>query len=162
MKNIIVRFEVIEIETTLEILENSNMDFDDDGDGNYEVYLEDGRLEQVVVLDPKGFFTESILYRFEGLGYYIDIESNYKLPPEDQKKVMLYDDSEHYPYLSSWRLYFDKNEQLTFDKDLINEIEKKIKLLYEDGDIGTYSPNGLSIQKLDTLNIIQKLDYYWD
>ena len=120
-------------------------------------------LNQALELEPEGFFTETILYRFDS-GFQLDFESNYRLSKEEQEKVEYYDEresgSDYYKYFCSWRCYYDNEENQTFDKKLIDIIDKEQEDLEEEG-YDMDSPNGVSLHRLDPSDFLKNLDYYW-
>ncbi len=158
-KKIIVEFEGIEIQTTLNIVEKNDYGYEENSFGNAIYSIDTGgdfRLNAALALEPTGFFTETCLHNFKS-GSIIEFESNFKVSKEDQKKIHQYRESDDgFPYVSSWYCYFDKNENQTFDKEII----KKIKIDFEKYGDGSYSPNGLSLQRLDPSDIVKPLEYY--
>ena len=164
-KKIKVKFEGsagLELETTLNLIKKHDMDYDPDDFGEFVVYMDAGRLEQCVQLEPTSFFTETRLYEYSS-GSFIEFESNYKVPKKDQKKIHQYGESdEHFPYVSSWDCYYDVNGNQTFDKEIIKKIKKDYDK-YWDPMLGgsSHCQNGLSIQRLDPSDFIKPTDYYW-
>ena len=154
-KIITVEYEGLELNTTLNILDDNNLFYEIE-DNKVSVYLESGRLEECCIMEPESYFNETIMHRFKS-GYVIGFESNYKVPKGDQSMLFDYSENDKYaPYISSWYCYFDNDDKLTNDKDLINKILKDAEGNFD----GTYSPNGLSIQRLDPLDIVKPLEYY--
>ena len=155
-KIITVEYEGLELNTTLNILDDNNLFYEIE-DNKVSVYLESSRLEECCIMEPESYFNETVMHRFKS-GYVIVFESNHKVPKGDQSMLFDYSENDKYaPYISSWYCYFDNDDKLTNDKDLINKILKDAEGNFD----GTYSPNGLSIQRLDPTNLIQDLDYYW-
>ena len=153
-KKIVVNFEGLKMETTLSIIEDNNISYEED-DGEFIVYFDDGRLDVAVLLEPNRFFVETIMYRLKS-GYRIDFESNYKVPKDQQNKIVDYQEGSYHPYISSWTTYYDTDEEQTFDKKIIKKIDEEFE---ESEDC---SPNGLSIQRLDPLDFLKPMRYYDD
>lgn len=156
-KKIVVNFEGLQMKTTLSIIEDNDMSYEED-DGEIIVYIDDGRLDQAVLLEPNSFFVQTILYRLKS-GWLIDFESNYRVPKDQQNKIVDYQeqDNSYYPYISEWTIYYDTDKQQTFDKKIIKKIDDE-----RDECGGSCSPNGLCIQRLDPLDFIKPMDYYYD
>ena len=151
-KKIVVNFEGLKMETTLSIIEDNNISYEDD-DGEIIVYFDDGRLDVAVLLEPNSFFVETIEYQRKS-GCRIDFESNYRVPKDKQNKIADYEEGfQSHPYISSWSIYYDNDNKQTFDKKLINIIDQE-----RDTDDDYGSPEGLCIQRLDPLS----MDYYYD
>ena len=149
----------VEIQTTFELLQKQDY-YDEQDDGTYIVNVEDDKLKHAVELEPEGFFTETILYRFDS-GYILCVESNYKLSKKEQEKVQFYyePDKPYSCYLSEWRCYYDKKENQTFDKKLMDIIDKEDEYIQEEGY--DFKTNGLSLQRLDPDDFLKDMDYYW-
>jgi hypothetical protein len=155
-KKIVVNFEGLKMETTLGIIEDNDMNYEEDY-GEIIVYIDDGRLDQAVLLEPNSFFVETIMYELKS-GCRIDFESNYKVPKDQQNKIVDYqeEDNSCHPYISSWTIYYNTDEEQTFDKKIIKKIDEEFD---ESEDC---SPNGLSIQRLDPLDFLKPMRYYDD
>ena len=78
------------VETTFELMQKQGP-YDELDDGTYRVWNTGFYLNQALELEPEGFFTETILYRFNS-GFQLDFESNYRLSKEEQEKVEYYDE----------------------------------------------------------------------
>ena len=151
-KKIVVNFEGLKMETTLSIIEDNNISYEDDY-GEIIVYFDDGRLDVAVLLEPNSFFVETIEYKSKS-GCRIDFESNYRVTKDKQNKIANYKEGfQSHPYISSWSIYYDTDYKQTFDKKLINIIDQE-----RDTDDDYGSPEGLCIQRLDPLS----MDYYYD
>ena len=157
-EKVLVTFLDKEIETTESAIEKYSDDGYEDENG-LEVYVEP-ILKKALGIDPEGFFAVSYLERFFDknyniIGYKIVIqESNIKLKSDDQKKVFNYNDlGTKKETKNSWDLYFDKNENPTSDKNIIDKIENKD---YHDSEC----PNGMCTYRIDPLEIFN-FDSWW-
>jgi len=150
---VIADLDGIKIETTFELLKNQQ--YEEEDDGTYIVYINDGRLDQAVELDSNGFFVETLLTRCKS-GNKIYFDSNYKLSKKEQKQVHKYEEGSSFPYVSSWKCYYDSNEVQTFDKKLIKTINEET-----DNNMGYGSPSGISLQRLDQSDFLKPMEYYW-
>ena len=94
-------------------------------------------------------------------GYILCVESNYKLSKKEQEKVEFYyePDKPYSCYLSEWRCYYDKKENQTFDKKLMDIIDKEDDYIQENGY--NFDTNGLSLQRLDPDDFLKDMSYYW-
>ena len=146
--------------------------------GGEWIFEQEGEyIEDACILEPGGLFYQySMAYAYNTLPFekidgfdegFIGAElwitsSNYLVPKKNQKYFFEYKEFDwdisvtlnpKNIIMSKWKCYFDKNKNLTVDKDLINRIKRSVTLRE-----GHTKPDELA--RIHPETIIQKFDYH--